>query len=68
MKQLSFVNGNITEEPIKEKNIKYKFKNVTPKTLSYPIRKCKFDKEGCVFVGDKNICLLTNKEEDRCPK
>jgi hypothetical protein len=69
MKQLSFAHGNITEEDVKVKQQKnYAFGNITPKILSYPIRKCKFNKEGCIFTGDKNICLLTNKEEERCPK
>jgi hypothetical protein len=68
MKQLSFASGEIKEEDIKEKQPEHKIWNVTPKILSYPIKKCKFKKEGCIFAGDKNICLLTNKEEERCPR
>lgn len=69
MKQLSFAHGNITEEEVRiKKPLAPSFGNITPKILSYPIRKCKFNKEGCIFTGDKNICLLTNKEEERCPR
>ena len=69
MKQLSFAHGGITEELVKEKKpTQYTFDNITPKILFFPIRKCKFNKEGCVFTGEKNVCLLTNKEEERCPK
>jgi hypothetical protein len=68
MKQLSFANGNITEDEIKQRNDNYKFSNVTPKILSYPIRKCKHNKEGCIFAGEKNVCLLTNLIEEGCPK
>ena len=67
MKQLSFVSGLITEEKIKEKHVRYKFKNITPDILSCAIRKCRLNKEGCCFSGG-NICLLTDKDDHTCPR